>query len=222
MTNKQNKSLNDVRAPLMMLYVLAYFSGRMSGTPIWITLVIGSVVLIGIALVFERRIVREMLRWELKSALYGLALSLLIYVLMSRIMQIVTDAAIGNNAIIHEGAVPGPLRMLLTIRFHVDRITPALAGLGGVLLLAPSEEVFWRGFVQNRLIGRAGPVLGVVITTALYSAFWAVLLSPLAAAAAALSGLVFSALTLRSGALIPAMICHAVLWMLGIWILPLF
>ncbi|MCP4602840.1 MAG: CPBP family intramembrane metalloprotease [Proteobacteria bacterium] len=220
--NTARKSLNDVRAPMMMLYVLAYFSGRMSSIPLWVVLIVGSAALIGIALIFERRALHKMLWWDLKSVLFGLALALLLHVLMSRIMQIAATITIGTDTGIHGEGIPGPLEMLLTIRFHVDRITPVLAGLGGALLLAPSEEIFWRGFVQTRLVDYAGRILGVVISVILYSGFWAVLLNPLAALAAALSGCVFSILSLRSGTLIPAMISHAVLWVLGIWILPLY
>jgi len=221
-THTQKKSLNDVRAPVMMLYVLAYCGGHMSGIPHWILLLFSAAAFVGISFLFEKKTLLEMFVPGWRSSVVGLVLAALLYVIMWRAMQAVADIVIGEGTIIDRGAIPGPIRMLLEIRHHASQIPAFVAGLFGALILSPTEEVFWRGFVQTRMIGRVGPILGVGIVTILYGGFWGLFVNPLAGAAAAISGLAFSVLTHKSQSLVPAMVSHAVLWALGIWLLPLY
>ncbi|NDD62630.1 MAG: MFS transporter, partial [Acidobacteria bacterium] len=47
--------------------------------------------------------------------------------------------------------------------------SPSTIALALLLWIGPSEEVFWRGFVQDRLMRRYGDVAGFVVTTAIYA-----------------------------------------------------
>ncbi len=221
-TDTQKKSLNDIRAPVTMLYVLAYCGGHMSGIPHWILLLFSAAALVGISFLFEKKALLEMFVPGLRSSVIGLALATLLYVIMWRSMQAVADMVIVEGAVIGRGNIPEPIRMLLEIRHHASQIPVFIVGLAGALILSPAEEIFWRGFIQMRVIGWAGPILGVGIATILYGGFWALFANPLAGVAAAIAGLAFSVLTHKSGSLVPAMISHAVLWALGIWLLPLY
>ncbi len=221
-TKPAKKSLNDVRAPVMMLCVIAYCGGHVAGIPIWSLVLFGCAILLAVPFIYERRAIRGMMRWNLRSSLFGLALSLLLYVILSGTMQLIAGAAMGNNVILDSGSIPAPIRMLLEIRSHANQIPLFLTGLGGTLLLAPAEEIFWRGFVLVRFTGRIGSILGTALVTGLYGGFWALLVNPLAGGAAALAGLVFAVLTLRSNTLVPAIISHGVLWLIGLWIWPLY
>ncbi|MCP4675726.1 MAG: CPBP family intramembrane metalloprotease [Deltaproteobacteria bacterium] len=221
-THTQKKSLNDVRAPVMMLYVLAYCGGHMSGIPHWVLLLFSAVAFVGISFLFERKTLLKMLVPGWKSSVIGLVVAAILYVIMWRVMQAVSDIVMGEGAVIDRSAIPGPIRMLLEIRHHASQIPIFVAGLGGALVLAPAEEAFWRGFVQTRIVGRAGSILGVGIVSILYGGFWGLFVNPIAGLAATIAGLAFSILTLRSRSLIPAMISHAVLWVFGIWLLPLY
>ncbi len=218
----RRKSLNDVRAPMMMLYVVAFCGGNMSAIPHWALLLFVSAALLGIALLFERHTVLKMMKWHLKGVLFGLALAVLLYLTMSWSMQFVTSMLIERGALGQGSAVPGPIRMLLEIRYHVDQISPALAGVLGALLLAPAEAIFWRGFIQTRLTALAGAYLGILLTAVLYAIFFTILVNIVAAIAAFLCGLAFSILTRRTNSLIPAAISHGFLWLFGIWLLPLY
>ncbi|MCP3953899.1 MAG: CPBP family intramembrane metalloprotease [Desulfobacterales bacterium] len=160
--------------------------------------------------------------WNTKGILLGLVLSGLLYLVMSQSMQFVTSMMIKGGAFSGGASAPIPILMLLQIRFHVDQLYPPLVGVLGALLLAPAEEIFWRGFIQTRLVRRAGPYAGIVFAAVLYSGFFAVLINYVAAAAALLSGLTFSILTHHQKSLVPAIAGHALLWLLGIWILPLY
>jgi membrane protease YdiL (CAAX protease family) len=50
------------------------------------------------------------------------------------------------------------------VRFHTRAVLPALAL---ALLVAPAEELFWRGVVQERLAARVGAWRAVALATAL-------------------------------------------------------
>lgn len=51
-----------------------------------------------------------------------------------------------------------------------EGISPVLLSLLLLLLIGPAEEIFWRGFVQERISGSLGADRGFLITTALYAA----------------------------------------------------
>ncbi len=205
-----------------MLCVIAYCGGYVARIPLWTLALFGCAILLAVPFIYERHTIRGMLRWNLRSSLFGLALSLLLYVILSGTMQLITGAVIETNVILDRGSIPAPIAMLLEIRLHASQLPPFVTGLGGALLLVPAEEIFWRGFALDRFVGRIGKILGVALVTGLYGGFWALLVNPLAGGAAALAGLVFAVLTLRSNTLVPAIISHGVLWLLGLWILPLY
>lgn len=88
------------------------------------------------------------------------------------------------------------------------------------LLIAPAEELFWRGVVQGRLRPRLGRA-GAVAATALLSGL-ALLLAgePLLALAAVLTSLLWGALAEHQRALAPAIVSHALWDVLLVVLLP--
>ncbi len=90
-----------------------------------------------------------------------------------------------------------------------------------LFVTGPSEEIFWRGFLQRRLAHAFGPLWGLLIATAIYSLvhIWTMNLSLLLAAFVA--GLVWGLIYLRERSLVPGIISHAV-WSAVIFVfLPL-
>jgi membrane protease YdiL (CAAX protease family) len=90
----------------------------------------------------------------------------------------------------------------------------APAWLIGLLLLTwigPAEEIFWRGFVQHRLMRRYGTWGGFIVATVLYTLIhiWAGNLMLLAAAGVA--GVFWGLMYLRYRSVWPGLISHA-LW----------
>ncbi|MEZ4450219.1 MAG: NAD(P)H-binding protein [Nannocystaceae bacterium] len=111
-------------------------------------------------------------------------------------------------------------------------ITPAIAGpLADVYALAAAapgswtlpllvltivgEEVVWRGAILLPLAAKIGPWSAVVIAALLYAAAHALAGPPLLAGAALGAGLFWGWLTLRSGSLFAAIVCH-LLWDLAV------
>ena len=64
-------------------------------------------------------------------------------------------------------------------------------------------------------------VLAALVSAGLYAGFYAVMMGPLAAAAAGGTGIAASFLTLRTRSLAPGMICHGLLWLFALWLFPL-
>lgn len=112
-------------------------------------------------------------------------------------------------------ATCGPLSAVLCAplgemfaRFHT-RTVPAALVLG--LLVAPAEELFWRGVVQGHLARRIGVALAVATATALAAILSLATGEPFLALAIAPSYAAWGALAAWRGSLVPAIASHA-LW----------
>jgi len=87
-----------------------------------------------------------------------------------------------------------------------------------LFVIAPAEEIFWRGFVQRRYSERWGKWRGLLLAVTLYSLvhIWSFNLMLIAAAMAA--GIFWSLLYLKYNSIVPGIISHAV-WDLFIFVI---
>lgn len=83
-----------------------------------------------------------------------------------------------------------------------------LAALAIALLIAPAEELFWRGFVQGWLARRLGPAVGVAAAVGLAVAVALLAGEPFLALATLPTYAAWSALTAWRGSLVPALVSH--------------
>jgi membrane protease YdiL (CAAX protease family) len=208
---KQDKpALNPVRSAVMLVCVAAFGLGRLwqvSLPALLLTLALAMVVL---GLLYEIRSLRAQLASCPRDVLFALALGILAYVLLS----------IGRRAV--PDLTPMSGLWLGRLAARASAVPVWLAGPAGALLLVPADELFWRGFAQRRLVARLGPLAGVAIATAAYALFWTAALDPLVGGAAALTGLVFGAMTVRARSLAPAVAGHALVWLLAVAVMPLY
>jgi len=79
-----------------------------------------------------------------------------------------------------------------------------------VLLIAPAEELFWRGVVQARLEPRIGAARAVALATALAVAVALASGEPFLALATLPTYALWGALATWRGSLVPAIVSHAV------------
>jgi hypothetical protein len=93
------------------------------------------------------------------------------------------------------------------VRFETRGVLAALA-LG--LLVAPAEELFWRGVVQAHLTPRLGAPGAVLAATALAVLVALATGEPFLALATAPTYAAWGALAARTGSLVPAVVSHAV------------
>ncbi len=84
-----------------------------------------------------------------------------------------------------------------------------------VVLLAcvtgPGEEIFWRGYLQHRLMARFGRWQGWALATAVYAGVHVSSLNFMLVGAAAVAGAFWGAMYARSGRLAPVIVSHS-LW----------
>lgn len=89
----------------------------------------------------------------------------------------------------------------------------APAWLIATLLLAwigPAEEMFWRGFVQHKLMRRWGPWLGCGVSTAIYTLVHVWSGNLMLVGAAGVAGLFWGLLFMRTRNVWPGLISHAI------------
>ena len=96
-----------------------------------------------------------------------------------------------------------------------------LIGLLLLFWIGPGEEIFWRGFVQNRLTKNLGPLKGYLLTSLVYTAVHIWSFNLLLIGAAMICGLFWGYMFYRCKSIWPGLISHA-LWDVIIFvILPL-
>jgi membrane protease YdiL (CAAX protease family) len=83
------------------------------------------------------------------------------------------------------------------------------------LVIAPAEELFWRGLVQRRMARRAGPWPAAAAATAAYAGAHVITGNLTLTGAAGVAGAFWSALTAAGAPMGALIVCHAV-W--DIWI----
>ncbi|MEW5818362.1 MAG: type II CAAX endopeptidase family protein [Spirochaetota bacterium] len=91
----------------------------------------------------------------------------------------------------------------------------------GVLLFfvtSPAEEIFWRGFVQRKLMQHAGTVAGFLLASGLYAGVHVWTLNAPLILAAFTAGCMWGLLYLVERALVPVIVSHAV-WSLAAFVL---
>ncbi|MFO7654893.1 MAG: CPBP family intramembrane glutamic endopeptidase [Candidatus Krumholzibacteriia bacterium] len=88
---------------------------------------------------------------------------------------------------------------------------PAAIFLLLLLVTGPAEEIFWRGFLQGRLMERYGARSGWLIASAIYAGVHLWSLNLMLVGAAAVAGLFWGWLYWRWGRLAPVIISHS-LW----------
>lgn len=109
----------------------------------------------------------------------------------------------------------GQVNSIYTIRKGVNlwQIALLLA-----LIIAPAEEIFWRGFVQRRLCGHYGLLCGFVLSTAIYAGVHLWSFNVMLIAAAAIGGAFWGLLFLATERLWPCIVSHIV-WDVMIFVL---
>ncbi len=96
--------------------------------------------------------------------------------------------------------------------------SPALIGALLFFWIGPAEEIFWRGFIQQRLSGRLGGTAGYITTSFLYAAVHIYSLNLMLITAALICGFFWGALFRKYNSLWPGIISHA-LWDVLIFII---
>jgi uncharacterized protein len=90
--------------------------------------------------------------------------------------------------------------------------------LSMTLIIGPGEELFWRAFLQRRWQKRFGPVAGWLAATALYALVHAGSGNPMLVLAAAVCGLFWGYLYMKTGSALLVVVSHTV-WDLAVFLI---
>jgi membrane protease YdiL (CAAX protease family) len=99
--------------------------------------------------------------------------------------------------------------------------SPLTIGLLLLLWVGPAEEIFWRGFVQERLYGRYGRTGGYLVASIVYAAIHVFGFNFMLFMASLICGLFWGAMYLRYRSVWPGLISHAVWDVLIFVIVPM-
>jgi membrane protease YdiL (CAAX protease family) len=99
-----------------------------------------------------------------------------------------------------------------------EQASSLIIGILLFLWIGPAEEVFWRGFVQQRFSKRFGEVRGYLVSSLLYAGVHIWAFNLMLFLAALICGLFWGALFKRYRSVWPGLISHAI-WDVAIFIL---
>ena len=174
----------------------------------WVKISVSAAILASLSLKWRQGLFPS-LRFDARAVLLGLSAAALLYVIfmIGRAVSIelfgFAGAQIGG--IYYKGAGTPPWVITLLLFF----------------VTGPSEEIFWRGFLQKGLQDRLGGFKGYVLATALYAGVHICSMNFMLIGAAGVAGAFWGAFYWRTGNLAAAVISHS-LWSTVIFaILPL-
>jgi membrane protease YdiL (CAAX protease family) len=164
----------------------------------WLVMLSATFVLGTTALVLGRNERRELYRFELRHALIGVVSVLLLY------------AIFWAGRHVAEAILPFASQQIEGIYSTKSQAPHWLIAVLLLCWIGPAEEIFWRGFVQHRLMQRYGSLGGLLFATLLYVLvhIWSGNLMLIAASAVA--GAFWGLMFLRFRNVWPGLISHAI------------
>jgi membrane protease YdiL (CAAX protease family) len=173
----------------------------------WVKISLSAAVLAFISIRFQRQ-ETGLWRYDGRTILLGSACAVVLYVLflVAKVFftTLVPFAQDQIGRIYAEGQGT-PLWLMIVLALFVT---------------GPSEEYYWRGFVQRRLMDRWGSWQGWFVATALYAGVHVWSFNVVLIGAAWVAGAFWGAMYWRVGRLLPVIICHSVWSVLALVLLP--
>ena len=170
----------------------------------WTQMVIATVSLGGFAILSEPSMTRMTLPLK-KIVLWGLGSAVLLYFIFFA----------GDVA---TRWLPFQDSQVVSIYATKSEAPPWLIGLLLLFVIGPGEEIYWRGFVQQRMADAWGGWTGYLATAGFYALVHVASMNLMLIAAAAALGLVWGWIRKTTGSVLPGVISHAV-WDLFIFII---
>jgi len=172
----------------------------------WAVMAVAAGVLGLTAVLSCRRDAARLYRFEPNHLLYGVAGAALLYAVFQ----------LGHIAATRLFDFAAP--QISGIYASRGEASPLIVGLVLLLWVGPIEEIYWRGFVQDRLQQKWGPLTGFLAAAAIYALVHIWAFNLMLFLAAGLCGLFWGAVYWRFKSLWPGIISHA-LWDVAIFVL---
>ena len=177
------------------LWFVTFYLG---GPSFWIKISISAAILGAIA-IREHTIRENVLTFDRKAVIQGLLAAAVLYFVFwagREISTIILPFASGQIGAIYAKGQGFPTAVIFFLLLFVT---------------GPCEEVFWRGFLQRRLMGRFGEWKGFILTTLVYTGVHIFSLNFMLIGAAAVAGAFWGLLYMKLGRLDSVIISHS-LW----------
>ena len=176
----------------------------------WLNMTVSASALALIALWRQKDNLNRLFAYSHKFVLIGLASAALLYAIFM----------LGDWAA--SSLLPFATEQVGGIYAMKSQMSSLTIGLLLVFLIGPAEEIFWRGFLQDRLGERYGQMRGWLVAGIIYGAVHLWAMNFMLFAAALICGLFWGAMYKRWKSLVPVIISHAV-WDVAIFVLlPLY
>ncbi len=164
----------------------------------WLVMAAATAVLSAAGLWLQRERLREIYAFRPSHVLIGILSALVLYA--------VFQAGNAVSTQILQFAKP-EIEGIYSTRAQAS---PLVIGLLLLFWIGPAEEIFWRGFVQERLYGRFGRVGGYLAASLIYAAIHVFGFNFMLFMASLICGLFWGALYLKYRSVWPGLISHAV------------
>ena len=197
--------MNKLGACLLLAAVFWYATFSLKLLNFWLSMCIAVSTLTALAVRFDGLPVRRA-DWRLRSVISGIFAAAALYSIFW----------LGNSfsQILFSFAKP-QVSSIYGIRTQGETL---LIGLILFFITSPGEEIFWRGFVQRRLVRRFGRKRGWLLASSVYAAVHIASGNFMLTMAALTAGLFWGWLYLQEHNLVPCIVSHSV-WTVTIFIL---
>ncbi|MFO7786044.1 MAG: CPBP family intramembrane glutamic endopeptidase [Thermodesulfobacteriota bacterium] len=188
------RSLAGLTALAFGLWILAF---AVPSGDFWVKISLSAAILASLSLILRKEI-RAEIRFDLRALLLGLAAAAALYGVfaLGRLvsLQLFGFAGTRISDIYHKGA-GSPAWVISLLLFFVT---------------GPSEEIFWRGFLQRGLQERFGGPRGYIIATAFYAGVHISSMNFMLIGAAATAGAFWGLFYWRTDNLAAAIVSHSI------------
>jgi len=172
----------------------------------WLAMTISSAALAFLALIIDRKNLGTIYSFQPKFIVIGVTSAVVLYLIFlmghfisTKIFSFASDQ-IQKIYISRQQASPLTITLLL------------------LFIIAPAEEIFWRGFVQTKLSTRLGQIKGLLLATFIYAIVHIWSFNFMLVASAAICGAFWGLLYYRYKSVWPVILSHAI-WDMVIFVL---
>lgn len=199
------REIQGVAVMALAAFALWYFAFQMDLWNFWIRISLAAALLATSALVLtpDRA---QLFRVRMRDIVIGIVSALALYAIFWLGKQLAVVI------------FPFASAQITAVYAQKEQLDLVWIGLLLFFLVGPSEEIFWRGYVQRRLSERFNPLGALLTTTAIYAFIHIWTLNLILILAAAVVGLFWGWLYQRERNLISVMLSHA-LWDVLIFVL---
>ncbi|MGA6924056.1 MAG: type II CAAX endopeptidase family protein [Desulfosarcina sp.] len=207
MKEKENLGLAPLVGTVALAAVLWFFTFYVPWGVFWYKISFSALTLTALSFVFQspRRL---NLTFNPRAAALGLASAVLLYLVFwagKAVSSVILPFAGEQIGFIYDKGQGTSIWKIALLLFFVT---------------GPCEELYWRGFLQRRLMGRFGNARGWIIATLLYAGVHISSLNFMLVGAAAVAGAFWGAMYWRLNDLTPVIISHSIWSMVIFAILP--